>query len=579
MCRMFPPTIADDHGSRAERTIFRKLKNETPDSWVALHSIGLANHATKPWAEVDFVVVTDAGVLCLEVKGGMISHRDGDWFQNNNRLKEGPFAQAGGGASALYAYLAGRVPAVRQSFVGHGVLFPESPFNHELPSVEPEMVYDDSDLARPMSAYLERLIEYWKHSLKRRRGKVPEGLDRAARSSVVHELAPDFELVPSLRALLHEVDDELVRLTTQQKEIMRGLVETPRVVVRGGAGTGKTLIACDEALRLAASGRRTFFVCYGSRLAGHVKPLLEGSGVHVRHLHGLMRDLIEEAGLQSRLPAVDDRDLFDIYYPELALDALANLDRFGSFNAIVVDEGQDLLKPPYVLFLDALLAGEMSKGTWRLFHDPNQDIFRGGPPAELERLEEFATCYRLTQNCRNTREIAMATSVLSGVANAETLAADGPDVVEQWYVDPRGHQKAVLRVLRDWLEGGLKPDDITVLSPRRFSDSVFGAIDPSRLPRPIVDVSDAEPRDHGKIRFSTIAAYKGLESEAVLLTGFDDLTDLSTLMLLYVGASRARGVLGLVLDERCREPYVERAMEIVGRLISPDSAVLDSAVP
>ena len=59
------------------------------------------------------MVVTDAGVLCLEVKGGTISHRDGDWFQNNSRLKESPFAQAGGGASALYAYLAERVPAVR----------------------------------------------------------------------------------------------------------------------------------------------------------------------------------------------------------------------------------------------------------------------------------------------------------------------------------------------------------------------------------------------------------------------------------------------------------------------------------
>ena len=248
--------------------------------------------------------------------------------------------------------------------------------------------------------------------------------------------------------------------------------------------------------------------------------------MQVQHLHGLMRDLIEEAGLRSRLPAVDERDLFDIYYPEIALDALASLDRFGSFDAIVVDEGQDLLKPPYVLFLDALIAGEMSKGTWRLFHDPNQDIFRGGPPAELERLEEFATCYRLTQNCRNTREIAMATSVLSGVANAETLVADGPDVVERWYVDQKSQQKAILRVLRDWLDGGLNPTDITVLSPRRFSDSVFASIEPSRLPRPIVDVSDAEPHDLGRIRFSTIAAYKGLESEAVLLIGFDNLTDL-----------------------------------------------------
>jgi hypothetical protein len=170
----------------------------------------------------------------------------------------------------------------------------------------------------------------------------------------------------------------------------------------------------------------------------------------------------------------------------------------------------------------------------------------------------------------------MATSILSGVANAETLIADGPDVVERWSVDQKSQQKAVLGVLREWLDGGLNPADITVLSPRRFSDSVFASIEPSRLPRPIVDVSDAEHRDLGKIRFSTIAAYKGLESEAVLLIGFDNLTDLPTLMLLYVGASRARGVLGLVLDERCREAYVQRATDIVGRLVKPHVDLLNA---
>jgi hypothetical protein len=48
---MYPAAIADDHGSRAERRIFAKLRDETPDSWTALHSVGLANHSAKPWAE------------------------------------------------------------------------------------------------------------------------------------------------------------------------------------------------------------------------------------------------------------------------------------------------------------------------------------------------------------------------------------------------------------------------------------------------------------------------------------------------------------------------------------------------
>ena len=53
-----------------------------------------------------------------------------------------------------------------------------------------------------------------------------------------------------------------------------------------------------------------------------MRPLLEPAGVVVAHLHGLMATLIAEAGLQERLPTVEPRDLFDIHYPEVALDAL-----------------------------------------------------------------------------------------------------------------------------------------------------------------------------------------------------------------------------------------------------------------
>src|SRR5262249_48464418 len=149
--------------------------------------------------------------------------------------------------------------------------------------------------------------------------------------------------------------------------------------------------------------------------------------------HGLMKGLIDRAGRQRELPDVEERDLFDIYYPQVAIDALGDLDGFGSYDALVLDEAQDLLKEPYVLFFDALLEHELLGGTWRLFYDPNQDLFFGAHPSQLERLEGVSTTYRLTTNCRNTREIAIATSILSGVKPSETLQVEGPEVGEDWY--------------------------------------------------------------------------------------------------------------------------------------------------
>jgi|InofroStandDraft_1065614.scaffolds.fasta_scaffold342115_1 Predicted NTPase (NACHT family) len=41
-----------------------------------LHSLGLPKHQSKIYGEIDFVIVCDRSVACLEVKGGRIECRD-----------------------------------------------------------------------------------------------------------------------------------------------------------------------------------------------------------------------------------------------------------------------------------------------------------------------------------------------------------------------------------------------------------------------------------------------------------------------------------------------------------------------
>ena len=107
-----------------------------------------------------------------------------------------------------------------------------------------------------------------------------------------------------------------------------------------------------------------------------------------------------------------------------------------------------------------------------------------------------------------------------------------------------------------------------ILSPRSYERSLIASIDPSRLPRRIVDLTKVEvDADDGRIHFSTIAGFKGLESDAVLLIDIDDLSSSNQAELLYTGASRAKSLLALVLDESCRPLYTERVRELVGRLI------------
>ena len=149
-------------------------------------------------------------------------------------------------------------------------------------------------------------------------------------------------------------------------------------------------------------------------------------------------------------------------------------------------------------------------------------------------------------------------------------------MTEEWCSDAKDRQKNATKVIRDWLTRGLAPHQITVLSPQSLESSTLGSIDRAKLPRQIVDVSHSGTSDTGRIRFSTIAGFKGLEADAVLLTDLDDLMDAETRSLMYVGASRANVLLALLLNEGCREQYNGRALELVGRLVGHRSEGAES---
>ena len=57
------------------------------------------------------------------------------------------------------------------------------------------------------------------------------------------------------------------------------LFDNPRVIVRGSAGTGKTLLAVEEAKRAAAQGSRVLYCCFNKGLAEYVRRVLAGSAV------------------------------------------------------------------------------------------------------------------------------------------------------------------------------------------------------------------------------------------------------------------------------------------------------------
>lgn len=604
MARMLPAHMDPDVRSAAERQIFKAIREGLPESWCVLHSLGMARHERKPWAEIDFVLCGPTGIFCLEVKGGRIARKDGTWMFTDRRgstaLKnEGPWTQVMSAQSALRNWLVETDPQLSDVAVGYGVIFPDVRFDQIGPDIDKEVLFDRRDFRAGFDTYIDQLSKVWRDRItKLRNGSKARGLSSSDVDKVVGLLRRDFDLRPSLLAQIRGIEGDLLRLTRQQYRVLDGLIENPRMLVRGSAGTGKTLLAFEEARRLATSGERVLLCCFNNRLAHFLSQLpRNGLSIDVCTIHSFMGRLIDRAGLSQKLSELKadisgghaTNRLYQEIIPDLALEAMLESDESVLYDALVVDEGQDVLAERFVDVFDTAISGGIANGTWRVFMDPRQDLFGSMVPAGLERLARGVPAhYRLTVNCRNTQPIALATAALTGQMVEEVVQTEGPKVTYEWARDRadlcRRMQRRIMRLLSD----GMGVGDIVVLSSRRFENSEIAAgVETSSFrvmeeleggDALLAKVPHPDSRSiHGgqRIEFSTIARFKGLERGIVLLcVGREDLRQ-ENLSNIYVGASRARAVLDVFALEDTKDRCVELAGQFGQRLALDDEGSFD----
>lgn len=554
MARLVPEVTGRGLGSTAEKKLAERFRSELDADHVVMHSVGLVRHKTKRWAEADFVVVGPEGVFCIEVKGGRVARHDGVWSFTDrhghvDEKYEGPFDQAGAAAGALQAWLrdAGFRRADDSLFqVGYGVITPDCVLDVVAPDVEPRILSDQRDTGS-MADYLKQLGLFWQERL----GTSP--LLTSDVRSLADAVRPDFEatLTRSLRTGL--IEDELVRFTERQQEVIAGLAENRRVRVRGAAGTGKTLLAVAEARRLAAEGGSVLLACHTKALAEWlIGVLIDEPAVTVCTAGSLMSGIVSEAGLDGEIPDATPDAVFDLFLPELALRVLRSGSVLRRFDSLVVDEAQDLLRGDSMSVLDSVLVGGLANGVWRLFEDPNQNIF-GAPSKEARKLLAAGgpVRFRLDRNCRNTRQIVEMSALLSGSSVNAASEVDGPEPYSPANWDQPWQGRA-LGLVDAFLADGCAPDDLVVLTMTAAQRDALVERSEGRLTK------WSAP---GCVRCSTVAGFKGLEATGVVLAGLWALDEPHLRQAAYVGSTRARVLLAVVLPESAEPSWRLRIRE------------------
>jgi superfamily I DNA/RNA helicase len=230
---------------------------------------------------------------------------------------------------------------------------------------------------------------------------------------------------------------------------------------------------------------------------------------------------------------------------------------------LVVDEAQDLLEEDYLDVFDLLLKGGLAGGRWLFFGDfERQAIYvaDGGLGAQqaLEALSDRSPShvkFSMRINCRNAEPIAETLVITSGLEPGYKRVLqdiEGSDVDPLFYSSPAdqaAHLAAAITNLRETFRLG----EIVVLSMRSDETSCahhFSASATRTQLAPIRQVQDGQT-----IPYASIHAFKGLEAPAVIITDIESLDDEKARALLYVGMSRARIRLYMLMHENCRRSY------------------------
>jgi hypothetical protein len=528
----------------SERLVFQALK-QLPDGYVVIHSFPwlrpLRDLESEPLreGEADFVILhPNRGMLVMEVKGGQPELKNLTWTRGGKRMRD-PFSQAQRNRYALLDALEERTQGrINRKMLTHGdvVVFPHVRYQGALPVNADARIFVDAGGLRDLPARLEDAFEAWT--------KQPTQLTPSQFHDLLEALLPKLRLLRCVGAELESERARIVQVTEDQRATLLGLLEEDRVLVEGGAGSGKTLLALEFALVRADAGEKILLLCYNRHLANWLTELVKADSrsqrsvgsVEVDTFHGLALSLAKRAGVEFRVPENDAEAFWDDEAPlilEQALEVLRAHGRSVVFDAVVVDEAQDFARDWWVT-VESLTRGGRN-GRLYVFLDLNQSL-RREPRLPAVPLQ---APFKLRTNCRNTRAIArsgaqlakLRTVLLPGIPEGE------PPALRRSATSATG-SGIVLEEVRRLLADGVSPAQLALVGPagyRRGSLARFAEV----AGVPFTDDAAAWRRGEG-ILVTTSRAFKGLEADVVVIYDLSTFSQTFTRTDLYVAWTRAR---------------------------------------
>lgn len=351
-------------------------------------------------------------------------------------------------------------------------------------------------------------------------------------SQIVEKLRPKFEISLSSVELSKRRKQNIAQLTEEQFKYLDALASNKAWLVEGSAGTGKTFLAQESAARLDIAGQKVILLCRSPFLALYLT-----NSLHLSH--------------ESFIGTADE--FFNTQ----------NLAR--KFDALVIDEAQDLLDSHFLQRIDKYLEKGIAASELRIFADyEGQRIYEVDDGRDkLRNLCRNLVSFNLVENCRNIPGIGMAALFLSGrnylrVQYRRMDDSSTPKLLT--YETEEQSIKLLKSSIEDLVGASYATDEISILfdSDNLGKERLLNALDTLRIAYHYISPNnDSE----GTIQISSIADFKGLDNTCIVVYGLEKISSDPVDPMLYVSLSRARD----------RLIVISKSSLLAGRLIGAKS--------
>ncbi|MGZ8736306.1 MAG: NERD domain-containing protein [Nocardioides sp.] len=524
--------------TESERQVWARLRDSLPPGAVLLANFRITDEAKDHESDL-VVLMPEVGVVVVEVKGGSVWCDDAGWHQrltSGHERRIDPVSQARDSKYALRTYVEADPRwkhSSRSRIVwAHALVAPFSDFAEDFETPE-----------------CPRWTVHGRGDLEDLAGRLWD----TARMQVTNNRTPtydDVELIAEIlagrsfgaRDVNAEAEDRAVqadRLTEEQALILGVTRLLHRVEVRGGAGSGKTVLALAQARELTRGRgerkpQRVALLCYSIGLAEYFKRVVDN---WPRKHRPAFVGTFAELGRSWGAPDGDrtNSDFWEVELPATMTELANHLEVKNRFDSIIVDESQDFADSWWSPLLEALYDDE--EGGLYVYSDENQRIFArfGRPPVPLVPLV-------LDHNLRNTKQIHAAFGPLAP-SRMYARGSNGP-AVRFVAASPDEALGVADDEVERLLDDGWRPENVMLLTT--------GHRHPVQIERTGPDEDQkAYWRtywENDDVFYGHVLGCKGLERRAVVLCVNKSTPLERGTERLYVGMSRATDELVVVGD-------------------------------